>query len=150
MSGEEVLGWRRAAVRLGWPDSRASGRRLRAMVLLEERKRGVQIATRRGPEGGWTGVTIGALRQHLPWLFRAGARERDELAARLREYLAGVDDRIDQKATDAVTRIVQPQIDELHGRDAKLERRIDAVEQRQAKLERSAANGPKRPETAAP
>lgn len=145
-SETEVLSWRRAAVRLGWSDTGASARRLRAMVRRRERE-GHRVLVQRGIEGGWGGVTMAALRQHLPELFRAGAREQDALAARLREYLAEVNDRIDEKATAAVTRLVEPRIDELHGRDAQLERRIDAVERRVSRVEAPAENGPRQTKT---
>lgn len=143
----EVLSWRRAAVRLGWSDSRASSGKLRAIVRRREREVRTRIYVRRGPKGGWGGVTMAMLRQHCPELFRAGKKEQTDLRQVFAEHLESIGERIRDGAREVVEREVDPRIDELHGRDASLERRIHAVEGELGWIRSGRANGTKRPET---
>jgi hypothetical protein len=137
--GEPVLSFRRAAVRLGWEDTRASADRLQNMVRGCERQTKKRITVRRGKIGGWSGVTMQSLRKHLPWLFRAGARERTELEQRFLQHLRDIDERAEDAASAVIAKTVDPQIDELHGRCSKNDRRLDAIEREFAAVSRAVA-----------
>jgi hypothetical protein len=143
--GEDVLSFRRAAVRLGWEDTRASADRLRGMVQNCERQTRKRITASRGPKGGWGGITMAALRQHMPWLFRAGARERSELEQRFLEHLKNIDERVEGVTATLIAKTVDPQIDELHGRCANSDRRIDAIEREIAAVSARVRDGKTEP-----
>jgi hypothetical protein len=108
---EELLSFRRAAAALGWPDTWASGLRLKRAVLAREKQLGREIARRVGRTH--LRVTLGALYRALPELRREKSSENRE---HVREYLAGIDDRIYEHAARAVQELVEPQIKELRGR----------------------------------
>lgn len=118
---QKLLTWPEAAVELKWepadaPDAKleAAGRRLRDAVMAAEKQQGKRIATRlRGQKHPKTRVTMGALDRHMPELRRTRA---DQLADNFKQYLADMDERIDERAAKAVQRLVQPQIRELHGK----------------------------------
>jgi hypothetical protein len=129
-AGEEILSFRRAAVRIGWEDSNASERRLRDLVRGHERRTRKRVTVPRGPAGGWRGVTMAGLRQHFPWLFKAGSRERSELEQRFQEHLKDIATQAEDVASAVVAKLVDPQIDELHGRCTRSDRRVDAIERR--------------------
>lgn len=154
--GEEVLSFRRAAVRLGYTDTRASERRLRAMIRAHERKIQKQFTVSRGVAGGWGGVAMSSLRRYMPWLFRAGVRERTELELRFQQHLQDMATQAEDVASAVIAKVVDPQIDELHGRCASNDRRVDAIEReiaavshRVSNLVSERKNGPRRPKTAA-
>lgn len=162
--GEKVLGFRRVVIRLGLVEGegnaavRRAAQEFHRQVLNTERSKGVTIIRRRGPKGGWGGVTMSDLRRHMPWVFKAGAREQNALEQKFREYLENLEERFDESAERAVTKLVEPQLDEMHGENAQLSRRMDAVEKELAAARRargvlpktSSANDVKRRETPSP
>lgn len=122
-----LLTFREAAEALGWVDDGATdaqrdaaARRLRWAVMAREKQTGQRIATRLGARGDRqpkTRITLGALSRHLPELQPPKAVE---LQTNLRAYLAELDDRIGELAAEEITRLVEPQIRELHDLIAQL------------------------------
>ncbi len=143
-----LLTFREAAEALGWVDDGATdaqrdaaGRRLRWAVMAREQQTGKRIATRLGVRGDRqpkARITLGALSRHLPELQPPKAVE---LRSNFDAYLASIDDKIGELAAEEITRLVEPQIRELHekfdGVDGKAEtalRQLEALAARVAKL----------------
>lgn len=120
-ASSRLLTWPEAAAALGWTEDgategqrTAAGRRLRWAVIAREKQTGTRIATRLGARGQRqpkTRISLSALAQHMPELKPS---KPDQLAASFRQYIADLDDRIGEIAAEEITRLVEPQIRELH------------------------------------
>ena len=103
-------------------DNAAAGWRLRRLVLAREKVVGVTIATRgSGASRPIRGVTLAAVRKHLPEFQPKVARGNSELAQNFRSYLEEIDDRLRGlargEADAAIDETVRPQLDELRQQD---------------------------------
>ncbi|HTJ17808.1 MAG TPA: hypothetical protein VL494_13605 [Steroidobacteraceae bacterium] len=126
MSGpRDVLTFRQMARRLGWSDTRASGRKLARLIRAREKETGRRIATT--TEGGHRRITESALTRYLPELRRSKV---DELMGNFRAYLSDIDDRIAEGAAAYIAENVDPQIAELRADDQKLARMLDELGRR--------------------
>lgn len=113
----ELLTWREATSKLGWPDggTDAAGRRLKRVVLAREVQSGRQIATRTGSgPAPQLRVTVGAVLRHLPELRRT---RFDRFQANMTKLDTGITGRVSGIVADQLAELVDPRLDELWERD---------------------------------
>ncbi len=125
------LTFRRAAEVLNQDDK--TGRALRALVLAREAETGKRIATRLGGQlRPKMKVTLTALFQYLPEL-RAPKTE-DQMMRQIRGYVEAIDDRIKERATEAVQSLVMPHFEDDRRRIASLEQTGEELQASSASL----------------
>lgn len=92
-------------------DDERQGRLLKEELLAREADLGVRIMTRRKRgKRTYFRVTLANIRKHAPDLMPSKA---ESLLKEAREYLSGIDEKIDDRVAEQITRRVQPRISKL-------------------------------------